>query len=93
VLVDDIISTGRTMIETVRTVRKAGMRTPVCAGIHGVFAQGAYDGLQAVGASRVVTTNTIAHPSNAIDVTPLMAAAISEMGAEPTGQTGSLEVR
>lgn len=77
VLIDDIISTGRTMIETTLRLREAGMRAPVCLGIHGLFTEGAYDGLVAAGAVRVVTTNTVAHPSNAIDVLPLVARAAS----------------
>ncbi len=73
VLVDDIISTGRTMIETVKHLRRAGLPAPVCVGIHAVFAEGAYAELRAAGADRVVTTNTIAHETNAIDVTPVIA--------------------
>lgn len=38
VLIDDIISTASTMIETVKHLKKAGMRPPVCVGIHAVFA-------------------------------------------------------
>src|SRR5208282_2354296 len=34
VLVDDIISTGRTMIETINHLKKAGMKAPVCIGVH-----------------------------------------------------------
>ncbi|MCA1481376.1 phosphoribosyltransferase family protein, partial [Bradyrhizobium sp. NBAIM08] len=38
VLVDDIISTARTMIETVGHVRAAGLLPPICVGVHGIFA-------------------------------------------------------
>ena len=79
VLVDDIISTGRTMVETVEKLRETGMQAPVCAGIHGVFADDAYERLLAAGASRVVTTNTIPHRSNAIDVTASVAGAVSSV--------------
>lgn len=73
VLVDDIISTGRTMIETVNHLARAGMRSPVCVAVHGVFADGAYETLRNAGAENVVSANTILHPSNSIDVTPLLA--------------------
>ncbi|MFX8354866.1 phosphoribosyltransferase family protein, partial [Acinetobacter baumannii] len=43
VLVDDIISTGNTMIETIGHLKKAGMKPPVCIGIHAVFAARAHD--------------------------------------------------
>lgn len=68
VLIDDMISTGRTMIETVNQLKRSGTRDCVCAGVHAVFAPRAYQDLLRTGA-RIVTTNTIAHPSNAIDVT------------------------
>ncbi|WP_298300792.1 ribose-phosphate pyrophosphokinase [Hydrotalea sp.] len=73
VLVDDIISTGLTMIETIGHLRKAGMRPPVCIGIHAVFAARAYDKLIKAGAEKVVTCNTIVHPSNAIFMDELLA--------------------
>lgn len=78
VLVDDIISTGHTMLETMRILGRAGMAKPVCIGIHGIFARGAYDALSR-GAARIVTTNTVRHQSNAIDIGSLLAAAIAEL--------------
>jgi len=73
VLVDDIISTGRTMAETVSHLRGQGLDAPVCIGVHGVFAAGALEGLKAAGAGRIVTTNTISHVTNAIDISGLIA--------------------
>lgn len=72
VLVDDIISSAHTMSETVRQLRSAGLARPVCVGVHGVFAAQAYETLQEAGAMRVVTTNSIAHASNDIDVSGLL---------------------
>lgn len=71
VLVDDIISTARTMIETVGHLKKAGMKAPVCIGVHAVFADSAYRDLLDAGVERVVTCNTIPHESNAIDLSGL----------------------
>jgi len=51
----------------------AGLRAPVCIGIHAVFAQGAYAKLQVCGAADVITCNTVFHTSNAIDVHPAIA--------------------
>ena len=78
VLVDDIISTAHTMIETVQHLRVAGMAPPVCIGVHPVFAGTAYDDLVAAGAAEVISCNTIQHPSNRIDVAGMLATAISE---------------
>ena len=76
VLVDDIISTARTMIETVRRLKSADLPAPICVGVHAVFAGDAYRDLRAAGAERVVTSNTIAHESNQIDVSAAVAAAV-----------------
>jgi ribose-phosphate pyrophosphokinase len=67
VLVDDIISTGRTMLEAIRLLTARGIAPPVCVAVHGLFAADAYEALLREGA-RVVTCNTVPHPSNAIDV-------------------------
>ncbi|HEX6361503.1 MAG TPA: ribose-phosphate diphosphokinase, partial [Albitalea sp.] len=69
VLVDDIISTGHTMAGAVRQLLAAGVAAPVCVAVHGVFAEGAEELLQRAGAARVVTCNTLPHPTNAIDLT------------------------
>ncbi len=82
VLVDDIVSTGRTMIETTRLLIDAGMRPPVCVAVHGIFAGSSYAELLEAGASRTVSTNTITHQSNAIDVSDLLAGGVRLMFAE-----------
>jgi len=73
VLVDDIIATGQTMITAIQHLREQGRVPPACVGVHAVFADGAYTALKSAGAARVVTTNTISHPSNCIDVIPALA--------------------
>ncbi len=74
VLVDDIISTARTMIAAVRHLNKAGMKPPVCIGVHAVFAGDAYEALKNAGAARIITCNTIPHETNDIDLSRLLAA-------------------
>ena len=73
VLVDDIISTARTMIQTVKVIQMHNMQAPVCIGIHAVFAENAYNELLQLGVANVVTCNTIAHISNGIDISGLIA--------------------
>ena len=79
VLYDDIISTGKTMIETVNHLKKAGLLAPVCIGIHGVFSDNAYQSLLDADIDRVITSNTISHPSNCIDVSGLICENIQEL--------------
>ena len=79
VLVDDIISTARTMIETVGHLRQTPLAPPVCIGIHAVFSDTAYDDLSSSGAARIVTCDTIGHSSNAIAVGDAIAAEVAAM--------------
>jgi ribose-phosphate pyrophosphokinase len=83
VLVDDIISTARTMIETVRHLLNAGLAPPVCVGVHAVFAEGAYRALLDSGAGAIVTANTVPHVSNAIDVADAVAQSVRSILADP----------
>jgi ribose-phosphate pyrophosphokinase len=76
VLVDDIISSARTMAEAARVLRAKGALRPVCIGVHAVFGDGAEEALRSAGVARVVTCNTIVHPTNEIDVLATFAAAL-----------------
>lgn len=73
VLIDDVISTGQTMIETVKQLNQAGMVPPVCLAVHGIFAGTAYQDLLGAGAGRIVTTNSVVHGTNFIDLCDLLA--------------------
>jgi ribose-phosphate pyrophosphokinase len=75
VLVDDIISTGCTLIQAAGALRSAGFTEPWCVAVHGIFAGDAYARLMAAGVRRIATCNTIAHVSNAIDIHDILAAA------------------
>ncbi len=72
VLVDDIISTARTMIETVTHLKNAGMKAPVCIGVHAVFSGKSFEELKKSGISKIITCNTIPHSSNGIDIAALI---------------------
>ncbi|WP_432470644.1 ribose-phosphate pyrophosphokinase [Amphritea sp. HPY] len=76
VLVDDIISSGRTMLETIAHLDQAGMPKTTCIAVHGIFAGDAYDRLKAV--SDVATTGCIIHPSNQIEISEAVAKAIQK---------------
>ncbi len=83
VLVDDIISSGRTMIEAVRLIMERGATTPVCVAVHGLFADNSDMQLAQAGA-RVVTSNSIPHETNGIDVGEILANSISELAPMPS---------
>lgn len=77
VLVDDIISTAATMIKTVGRLKAQGFADIACVATHGIFAGNAYASLRKAGAGRIVTANTVLHPSNGLQVAQLLAAAVS----------------
>lgn len=78
VLVDDIISSGRTMIEAVRLLAEQGWPPPVCIAVHGLFADRSDELLVRAGA-RVVTTNSVGLGNSEIDVGPLLGEAIEAL--------------
>lgn len=86
VLVDDIISSGRTMIEAVKLLKDRGWPPPVCIAVHGLFADGSDVVLEQAGAG-VVTSNSIPHRTNRIDIAGLLAKATGEL-AGSSGQSG-----
>jgi ribose-phosphate pyrophosphokinase len=73
VLVDDIISSGGTMVQAIEYLKELETKPPVCLAIHPLFAGEAYQNLIDAGAQKIVTCNTIPHPTNQIDVTSLIA--------------------
>ncbi|MGE5649961.1 MAG: phosphoribosyltransferase family protein, partial [Bacillota bacterium] len=81
VLVDDIASTAHTMIAAADKLKTAGLPPPVCIAVHPIFAGNAYEELSAAGVARVVSCNTIAHPSNGIDISEEVAVAAVELMA------------
>ncbi len=79
VILDDIASSGRTMIEAIARLADSGCRPPVCVVIHAVFSGDAYEQILKAGAARIVTTNSIPHESNAISLADPLADATSEL--------------
>ena len=73
VLVDDIASSGHTLAQAATALRNQGAPAPTCIVVHALMSEGAGPALQAAGVTRMVSTNTIAHSTNAIDVAPLLA--------------------
>jgi ribose-phosphate pyrophosphokinase len=89
VLMDDIVSTARTMITAVHQIELAGMAPAVCVVVHPLFAGDAFVALQTCGVDRIVSCNTVTHVTNRINLCASVAIAIIEMlvarpGAAPT---------
>jgi ribose-phosphate pyrophosphokinase len=79
VLVDDIISTGHTLIAAAQALQEAGLGQPLCIGVHALFDDAAHERMRAAGIARVLTCDCVAHATNAIAVAPSLAAAVAAM--------------
>lgn len=95
VLVDDIIASGRTMIEAVRLLAAQGWPPPACIAVHGLFPDHSDELLSRVTAL-VVTTNSVRLKRSDIDIAPLLGEAIVALAGvqppiarTPPGQQGA----
>lgn len=77
VLVDDIVSTGRTLVAALEHLGRLRLPPAVCVVIHPIFAGDAWECLQRAGAGRIVSTDSIAHSSNAISLAEPIATAVA----------------
>ena len=68
IIVDDIISTGNTMIKAAIKAKKLGAKSVSCVGIHGLFVENALKKMKKH-FNNIFTVNTIEHNTNKIDIT------------------------
>ncbi len=71
ILIDDIISTGETMIEVLQHLQSSSFKSPICIAVHGLFSENSYSKfskLQKFNLHNIVTCNTVVHETNQIDV-------------------------
>lgn len=78
VLVDDMASTGRTLMAVVRRLREAGAERVHCLVTHALFGEDVTAGLQEAGVDRIWSTDSIAHPSNAVPLAETLAKALRD---------------
>lgn len=89
VLLDDIASSGRTLVAALDHLRQAGSRPPVCVVVHGLFAGDALRAVRAAGAARVACADTTAATAGVerIGLAPDLAEALATMlAAQPETQ-------
>ncbi len=75
VFIDDMISTGHTLLEAIKAMRKLGAKKVTCFAVHGILVENALEKLRKAGAT-VITTNTIPNPAAKIDVSGVIAKAV-----------------
>lgn len=79
VLVDDIISSGVSMLESLKQLIKLGFKNPTCIGVHALFNTQTKNMLLGAGAKQIITCNTIINSTNEIDLSNILAKSIVEL--------------
>lgn len=79
VVVDDVVSSAQTMVETVKCLVAAGLRAPTCVAVHALFSGGSEQALRDAGAAAIVTTTSVPHATSRIDIVPLLIPAVHEL--------------
>lgn len=76
VVIDDIASSGQTMLEVLKRLAALEVSNATCIAVHALLSEAAEDALSRAGARRIVSTNTIKHRTNAIDIDAAIVAAV-----------------
>lgn len=88
VLLDDVASTGRTLVDATKALRARGAASVDVAVTHGLFVGDALASLQAAGVREVWSSDSVPHASNCVSVAPLLARALADW-AEGSQETPS----
>lgn len=78
VLVDDVVSTGHTLMAAADALMDAGLPPPIAIGVHALFDDAAQARMEAGGIAQIVTCDTIAHSTNGISILPGLVQAVRE---------------
>lgn len=85
VVLDDIIASGETMLQTLRCLHGRISLPPVCVALHGLFAEDALEKLLTEGAGLIVTSNSVITDTSQIDIDkPVAEAMVSLCAMRPT---------
>ncbi len=79
VLLDDVASTGRTLVQATRGVLARGAASVDVAVAHGLFVGDAVEQLRVAGVRHVWSTDCVPHASNVVSVVPMLAAALASL--------------
>jgi ribose-phosphate pyrophosphokinase len=82
VIIDDVISSGQTILSCIEALKKQNIKNIRCAAVHGIFSDGVDQRLIRAGLTELITTNTIVHPSNSVDISQLLVKPIVECLSE-----------
>lgn len=78
-LVDDVVSSGGTLLDAARLARRHGAARIVAAVVHALFPVEKLAEFRAAGIEQVVSADGVPHPTNAISVAGLLADAVRRL--------------
>ncbi|HEX5776631.1 MAG TPA: ribose-phosphate diphosphokinase [Caulobacteraceae bacterium] len=78
VIVDDVASTAATLLAVVDALKDAGAASIEVAVVHALFDGEVDAALRAAGVTRIISTDSVTHPSNAAPLAGLLAEALME---------------
>lgn len=78
VIVDDVASSGATILAAAAELRRAGAASIDVGVVHVLFAPDIGERMKAAGVTRIVSTDSVAHPTNAASLAGLLADALKE---------------
>lgn len=78
VVLDDVASTGRTLVDAARTLLARGAASVDVAVTHGLFVGDAVQRLHEAGVRHVWSSDSVPHASNCVSVSPLLAQALRD---------------
>jgi ribose-phosphate pyrophosphokinase len=73
IMIDDMISTGGSMVKCAQILKNHGAKRVIAACAHPVLVGGAADKLKQAGVDEIIATNTIPSKYSKVDVSPLIA--------------------
>ena len=68
IVIDDIISTGNTIVNVVKLLKKGGAKAILVGATHGLFSADSVANIKKAGADKIVVTNSIEQKLDGIDV-------------------------
>lgn len=78
IIVDDIISTGGTLVKTIQLLRGMNAKTIIAACTHAILVDNALKKIYKAGAEHVIATDTVPSPVSQVSVAPLIAQALEK---------------
>lgn len=78
IIIDDVVSSGATICQCARALKKAGAARIEVIAVHMLAKENDIATIKAAGVSQIRSTDSVLHPTNAISLAPVLAAALRE---------------